>query len=87
MDRKHFGAEQIAFALRQHDGGAAVAELIRKLGISEQTRYRWKKKFACMSVATRRRSWPGWGQSGRTAPVAALDSEFAFLSRFTGGSR
>jgi len=46
MGRKHFTEEQIAFALRQHDGGTAVAEIIRKLGISEQTFYRWKKKYA-----------------------------------------
>lgn len=30
MGRKHFTDEQIAFALRQHDGGTAVAEIIRK---------------------------------------------------------
>jgi hypothetical protein len=30
--------EQIAFALRQAESGTSVAEVIRKLGISEQTR-------------------------------------------------
>lgn len=42
MGRKHFTEEQIAFALRQRDSGTAVGEIIRKLGISEQTFYRWK---------------------------------------------
>jgi putative transposase len=28
-----------------------VAEIVRKMGISEQTFYRWKKKFAGMGVA------------------------------------
>ena len=51
MGRKHFTEGQIAFALRQHDSGAAVAEIIRKLGISEQTFYRWKKKYAGLGVA------------------------------------
>lgn len=51
MPRQRFMEEQIAFALRQHESGTAVAEIIRKLGISEQTFYRWKKKFAGMGVA------------------------------------
>jgi hypothetical protein len=37
MKRKRYTEEQIAFTLRQHEGGTAVAEIIRKLGISEQT--------------------------------------------------
>ena len=32
-----------------------MAEICRKLGISEQTFYRWKKKFAGMGVAELRR--------------------------------
>ena len=43
MGKKHFTEEQIAFALRQAESGTSVAEVIRKLGISEQTFYRWKK--------------------------------------------
>ncbi len=31
-----------------------MAEIIRKLGISEQTVYRWKKQFAGLGVAERR---------------------------------
>jgi putative transposase len=55
MPRKHFTEEQIAFALRQHEGGSQVAEIIRKLGVTEQTFYRWKKKFAGLGVAELRR--------------------------------
>ncbi len=50
MGGKHFTEEQIAFALRQHESGTAVAEIIRKLGISEQTFYRWKKNYAGLAV-------------------------------------
>jgi putative transposase len=32
-----------------------VAEVIRKIGISEQTFYRWKKQYAGMGVAELRR--------------------------------
>jgi hypothetical protein len=37
MGKKQFSEEQIAFALRQAESGTSVAEIIRKLGISEQT--------------------------------------------------
>jgi hypothetical protein len=46
MGKQRFSEEQIAYALRQADGGSSVTEIIRKLGVSEQTFYRWKKKFA-----------------------------------------
>jgi len=55
MKRKRFTEEQIAFALRQAEGGTPVAEVCRKLGVSEQTFYRWKRKFAGMGVSEVRR--------------------------------
>ena len=55
MKRKRYTEAQIAFALRQAESGVSVAEIIRKMGISEQTFYRWKKKFAGMGVAEIRR--------------------------------
>jgi putative transposase len=55
MGKKHFTEEQIAFALRQAESGTSVAEIIRKLGISEQTFYRWKKRFAGLGIAELRR--------------------------------
>ncbi len=55
MKRKRFTQEQIAFALRQHESGTAISEIVRKMGITEQTFYRWKKKFAGMGVSEIRR--------------------------------
>jgi len=55
MGKKHFTEEQIAFALRQAESGTSVPEIIRKLGISEQTFYRWKKRFAGLGIAELRR--------------------------------
>jgi putative transposase len=55
MKGKHFTEEQIAFCLRQSESGTAVAEIVRKMGISEQTFYRWKKKYAGLGVAELRR--------------------------------
>jgi putative transposase len=55
MGKKHFTEEQIAYALRQQEAGTPVTELTRKLGVSEQTFYRWKRKFAGLGVAALRR--------------------------------
>ena len=55
MGKKRYTAEQIALALRQSESGTSVAEIVRKLGISEQTFYRWKRKFAGLGVAEVRR--------------------------------
>lgn len=51
MRRSRFSEEQIAMALRQGEAGTPVAEIIRKLGISEQTYYRWKKKYGGLGVS------------------------------------
>ena len=46
MKRRRFSTEQIVAALKQVELGLPVADLIRQLGISEQTYYRWKKSYA-----------------------------------------
>ncbi len=51
MKKKNFTNEQIGYALRQAEAGKTVAEICRELGISQQTFYRWRRKFAGMSVA------------------------------------
>ena len=48
MKRSRFTDQQIAFALQQAGQGTQVGEVTRKMGISEQTFYRWKKKFGCL---------------------------------------
>jgi putative transposase len=45
MQKKRFSVEQIVGVLKQAEVGVPVAELIRKVGISEQTFYRWKKQY------------------------------------------
>ncbi len=49
--KKQFTNEQIIYTLRQSEDGTSVAEVCRKTGITEQTFYRWKRKFAGMGVA------------------------------------
>ena len=55
MKKSKFTEEQIAFALRQAEAGTRVAEVCRKMGISEQTYFRWKKKYAGLGVSELRR--------------------------------
>jgi putative transposase len=48
MKKKRFSVEQIVAVLKQAELGMPVAELIRQVGISDQTFYRWKKQYAGM---------------------------------------
>jgi putative transposase len=53
--KKKFTEEQIAFALKQAEHGTSVVEVIRKMGITEQTYYRWKKKYGGLGMSELRR--------------------------------
>ena len=55
MRKSQFTEQQIVAALRQVESGTTVGEVCRKLGVTEQTFYRWKRKFAGMGIAELRR--------------------------------
>ena len=55
MKRKRFTEEQIAFALRQSENDTSIKEVCRKMQISEQTFYRWKRRYVGMGVTEVRR--------------------------------
>ena len=46
MPRKGHTEEQILQALRQAEGGERAVKICRKLGISEQTFYTWKRRYS-----------------------------------------
>ena len=46
MKRTRFSVEQIVAGLKQAELGTPVADLVRHLGIAEQTFYRWKRRYA-----------------------------------------
>ena len=48
--KKRFSVEQMIGMLKQSQAGVPVGEVIRKAGISEQTFYRWKSKYAGFEV-------------------------------------
>jgi putative transposase len=67
MKKKRFSIEQIVTVLKQAELGMPVTDLIRQVGISEQTFYRWKKQYARM-------------QSDQVREVAPCSwTEFRFL--------
>lgn len=55
MKKSRYTEEQISFALKQAEIGTPVAEVIRRMGVSEQTFYRWKKVYGGLGVGELRR--------------------------------
>ena len=53
--KKRFTEEQIIHVLKEADAGATAKEVCRRHGISENTFYRWKSKFAGMDVSDAKR--------------------------------
>ncbi len=48
MKRKRYSVEQIVAAVIQNELGMSVAEVSRKLGIAQNTFYRWKQQYGGM---------------------------------------
>ena len=55
VKKSRYTEEQIAYAMKQAETGTPVAEVIRRMGISEQTFYRWKKLYGGLGVGELRR--------------------------------
>ena len=68
MKKSKFTEEQIAYGLRQVEGGSPVADVCRQLGVSEATFYIWKKNYAHLGVSELRQ-------------LRALEDENARLKR------
>ena len=55
MRKARFSEEQITYALKQVESGRPVGEVCRQVGVSEQSFYRWKRRYEGMGVAELRR--------------------------------
>lgn len=51
MRRKRYSVEQIVAAIKQHELGTSAADISCKLGIAEQTFYRWKRHYGGLEPA------------------------------------
>ena len=55
MKKSRFSEQQIAYILKQADDGTSVEDVCRKAGVSQQTYYRWRKKYAGLMQSEVRR--------------------------------
>jgi len=55
MKGKRYSEAQIIAALKEHEAGAKAADVCRKLGIVENTFYRWKAKYGGMELSEAKR--------------------------------
>jgi putative transposase len=55
MKQSKFSESQIVAILKEGDAGIAVAEILRKHGISSATYYKWKSKYAGVEASDLKR--------------------------------
>lgn len=49
--KNRYSEEQIVRSLKEHENGRPASEIVRELGIAEQTFYNWKHKYGGMDVS------------------------------------
>jgi putative transposase len=91
MKKKGYSAEQIIGKLREAEvllsQGITVGEVSRKLGVTEQTYYRWRREYGGMRVDQARRLKELEKENGRLKRlVADLTLDNAILKEATRGN-
>ncbi len=71
MKKSKFSEEQIAYALREVEGGRPPADVCRQMGVSEATFYVWKKKYGHLGVTELRRLRQLEDENGRLKRLVA----------------
>ena len=91
MKKKGFSAEQIIGKLREAEvllsQGSTVGEVSRKLSVTEQTYYRWRREYGGMRVEQARRLKELEKENGRLKRlVADLTLDNAILKEAARGN-
>ena len=69
--KRRFTEEQIIGMLREQEAGGTVKEITRRHGVSEQSFYRWKAKYAGLEVSELRRLKELEAESGKLKKLLA----------------
>ena len=91
MPRKRYSSEQIIIHLREAEvelaKGHTTAEVCRKLGIAEQTYYRWRKEYGSLRVDQVRRLKDLERENGRLKKLVADQAlDLAILKEASSGN-
>ena len=69
--KKRFSEEQIIGILREAEGSGTIKQVCAKANITEQTYYRWKRKYGGMDISEARRLRALEQENGRLKRVIA----------------
>jgi putative transposase len=75
MPKKAHTEEQIVAVLQQGQAGEKVADICRKVGISEGTYYAWKKQYAGLGISELRQLREENGRLKRLVADLSLDRQ------------
>jgi hypothetical protein len=88
MKGKRFTDEQITYALRQAEGGTAVVDVCRQLGVSAASHYLLKKRYGRLDMTEIREmrqlrdAGPVWAEHAK--PKRHREREIADVARLSG---
>ena len=90
MARKRYSAEQIIGYLREAEvllaKGSSIPQICKKIGIAEQTYYRWRRDYGSLSVDQAKRLKEVEKENTRLRKlVADLSLDKAILKEVSGG--